>query len=133
MFGFLSKDQNPINFGADSKGNLQVCSRKSNCVSSAEDEAKESKVALIEARGLSIDQIASAAKLANIQIVSKKDNYLYGTSTTHFFKFVDDIEILLKDGFLQVKSASRVGLKDFGVNRKRIEQLEAEVKKLKPE
>jgi len=44
-----------------------------------------------------------------------------------FFRFVDDIELRLEEdeGVVQVRSASRVGRSDFGVNRKRVERLRA--------
>jgi uncharacterized protein (DUF1499 family) len=38
-------------------------------------------------------------------------------------RFVDDLELKLVDGQLLVRSESRVGHSDFGVNRKRAEQL----------
>ncbi|MEE3327690.1 MAG: DUF1499 domain-containing protein [Myxococcota bacterium] len=41
------------------------------------------------------------------------------------FRFVDDLELQLRadQGLIAVRSASRVGHSDFGVNRKRVESL----------
>ncbi|MFT5144176.1 MAG: hypothetical protein ACI84D_002808, partial [Thalassolituus oleivorans] len=46
-------------------------------------------------------------------------------STSFFFRFVDDLELHHRPslGIIAVRSASRIGRKDFGVNRKRVEQL----------
>jgi uncharacterized protein (DUF1499 family) len=53
------------------------------------------------------------------------NHYLHATSTSRFFRFVDDLELLLKpeDGLILVRSASRLGHSDLGVNAKRIASL----------
>jgi uncharacterized protein (DUF1499 family) len=44
-------------------------------------------------------------------------------------RFVDDVEIFFdeKAGLLHVRSASRLGRRDFGVNRARVEALRARI------
>jgi uncharacterized protein (DUF1499 family) len=56
-------------------------------------------------------------------IVESTPTYLYAEYTTRWLGFVDDVEFLLDEpaGVIQVRSASRLGRKDFGVNRARIE------------
>jgi len=51
--------------------------------------------------------------------------YLHATAESRLFGFVDDLELASDpdQGVLQVRSASRLGDSDLGVNRKRIEQL----------
>lgn len=58
-------------------------------------------------------------------IQDQGDGYLYAQCTTRWMKFVDDIELWFDPAnqVVQVRSASRVGRKDFGVNRDRVEQL----------
>jgi uncharacterized protein (DUF1499 family) len=58
-------------------------------------------------------------------IVTKDPNYIYAEFQTPLLKFVDDVEFLLDEGngVIHVRSASRLGRKDFGVNRKRIEAI----------
>lgn len=55
------------------------------------------------------------------------DGYLYAQCTTRLMKFVDDLELWFDPvhQVVQVRSASRVGRKDFGVNRQRVEALRA--------
>lgn len=59
----------------------------------------------------------------NIQV--ETDNYLAVTFTSTIFKFVDDLEITidLTRKLIHIRSASRVGYSDMGVNKKRVEQL----------
>ena len=60
-------------------------------------------------------------------IQNKGDGYLYAQCTTRWLKFVDDLELWFdpEAQVVQVRSASRVGRKDFGVNRQRVETLRA--------
>jgi uncharacterized protein (DUF1499 family) len=55
------------------------------------------------------------------------DGYLYAQCTTRWMKFVDDLELWVDpvNNVVQVRSAARVGRKDFGVNRERVETLRA--------
>jgi uncharacterized protein (DUF1499 family) len=57
-------------------------------------------------------------------IQAEADNYLAFTFTSSIFKFVDDLEIRIDTDqkMIHVRSASRVGHSDRGVNKKRIEQ-----------
>ena len=61
------------------------------------------------------------------RIVDEKDGYLRAEFTSRVLRFVDDLECLLdeKAGVIHVRSASRLGKKDFGVNRKRVEAIRA--------
>lgn len=51
--------------------------------------------------------------------------YLHATASSRFFGFVDDLELLADPdrGLLQVRSASRLGDSDLGVNQRRVEGL----------
>ena len=61
------------------------------------------------------------------RIVRSGPNYLYVQFRTRWLGFVDDAEFLLdrNAGVIHVRSASRIGRKDFGVNRARIETIRA--------
>lgn len=61
------------------------------------------------------------------RVVHSDSGYLYAQFTTRFMKFVDDVEFWFDpaNNVIQVRSASRVGRKDFGVNRQRIEAVRA--------
>jgi uncharacterized protein (DUF1499 family) len=58
-------------------------------------------------------------------IQAETDNYLAFTFTSSIFRFVDDLEIRIDtdQNMIHMRSASRVGRSDRGVNKKRIEQL----------
>jgi len=59
------------------------------------------------------------------QIVKSEPGYLYATYSTPLMRYVDDVEFWLDpaDSVIQVRSASRIGHGDWGVNRARIEAL----------
>ena len=80
------------------------------------------------------DGKATIAKIAKVvedlpgsHLVEQRDDYLYAQFTTPLMRFVDDVEFWFDPaaGVVQVRSASRVGRKDFGVNRARIENIRA--------
>jgi uncharacterized protein (DUF1499 family) len=56
-------------------------------------------------------------------VVKSEPGYLYAQFTTKLMKYVDDVEFWFDPAanVIQVRSASRVGRGDLGVNRKRIE------------
>jgi uncharacterized protein (DUF1499 family) len=63
--------------------------------------------------------------LPRTTVVTETDAYLYVEFTSALFRFVDDVEFFA-DGnakLIHVRSASRLGKSDLGVNRKRIEAI----------
>lgn len=60
-------------------------------------------------------------------IVEQRADYLYAQFTTKLMKYTDDVEFWFDPaaGVVQVRSASRVGRKDFDVNRQRVEAIRA--------
>ena len=78
------------------------------------------------------DGNAAFARLAAIveatpgaTVITAQPGYLYAEFQTPLLKFVDDVEFLLDQpaGMIQMRSASRLGRKDFGANRKRLEAI----------
>jgi len=63
--------------------------------------------------------------MSRVRIVTAGETYLHAEFTSAVFRFVDDVEFLLDDAekVVHVRSASRVGHSDLGVNRKRVEAL----------
>lgn len=61
-------------------------------------------------------------------IVSQTDTYIYAQSTSRLLRFTDDVEFWLDlpSQTIHVRSASRIGRKDFGVNRQRVETIRAQ-------
>jgi uncharacterized protein (DUF1499 family) len=63
--------------------------------------------------------------LPGATVITSEPGYLYAEFRTPMLKFVDDVEFLLDQpaGVIQMRSASRLGRKDFGANRKRLEAI----------
>ena len=61
-------------------------------------------------------------------IIAQESEYVYAQSTTSLLKFTDDLEFAVdrKAHVIHVRSASRIGRKDFNANRERIEILRAQ-------
>ena len=61
------------------------------------------------------------------KIITAAPDYLYAQYTTRLMKYVDDVEFWFDPGnnVIQVRSASRLGESDLGVNRKRVEAVRA--------
>ncbi len=59
------------------------------------------------------------------RIVTQSPDYLYAEYTSALMGFVDDVEFWFEPGakLIHVRSASRLGYSDFGVNRARIEDV----------
>ena len=58
-------------------------------------------------------------------LVREESDYLKAECRSALFRFVDDIEFVFDDAgkWIHFRSASRLGRKDFGVNRKRMEEI----------
>ena len=67
--------------------------------------------------------------IERIKVVKSEPDYLYLEFSTRLMGYVDDVEFYLdaKAGVIHVRSASRLGKSDFGVNRARIESIRAKL------
>ncbi len=120
-------------------GKLKPPSRTENSVSSQaalHPDHPMRDVAQIAPLALRGDAPATLARLRTIvestpgaKIVKSEPDYLYAQFTTPLLGFVDDSEFWFDPaaGVIQVRSASRLGRKDFGVNRARIESIRAKL------
>jgi uncharacterized protein (DUF1499 family) len=65
--------------------------------------------------------------LPGVEIVTQTDGYLHAECSSRLLGFVDDLECLLDRtaDVIHVRSAARLGRRDFGVNHARIETLRA--------
>ena len=103
-------------------GQLGTCPDSPNCVSSIETRESHSIAPL----NASLAQVRTAVTaMPGAQIISEQDQYLYAEFTSKLMGFVDDVEFMADPaaGLVHVRSASRLGLSDLGVNRDRIETL----------
>ena len=117
------------------EGKLKRPSRTENSVSSQADlwpdhpRKAYASIAPFKATG---DGSAEMAKIAETLkamprtvIIKQEPGYIYAQNTTALLKFTDDVEFSLDagKGIIDVRSASRIGRRDFGVNRGRIETI----------
>lgn len=70
---------------------------------------------------------ALLGQTSGILIVKRQPDYIYAQCTTPVLRFTDDVEFWLdrSAGKIHLRSASRLGRKDFGANRARIEAIRA--------
>ncbi|MGL4549640.1 MAG: DUF1499 domain-containing protein [Gemmataceae bacterium] len=110
-------------------GRLAACPGTPNCVCSNDDGP--SAVAPLTFTG---DAAAAWARLKAVLaarprtlVVSEAEGYLHAECASLVFRFVDDAEFLLDaaGGKIHVRSKSRAGRSDLGVNRARVEEIRA--------
>jgi uncharacterized protein (DUF1499 family) len=123
----------PTNIGVNN-GKLAACPTSPNCVSS-QAPASDTQHAIAQLN-FSGDLPTSMAKLKQIiramprtNLIKENSNYLYVEFTSSLMRFVDDVEFYLDDGTktIQVRSASRLGESDLGVNRQRVEEIRSKL------
>lgn len=111
--------ERPKHLGAPQTG-LSPCPDSPNCVSSESGDPGHR----IEPLQGTIEEISRIIKtMERSNIIVQNDQYLYAEFTSAIMRFVDDAEFLYDpvQKVVQVRSASRLGKSDLGVNRKRIE------------
>ncbi|MBI5800968.1 MAG: DUF1499 domain-containing protein [Verrucomicrobia bacterium] len=111
-------------------GKLAPCPDSPNCVSSLATDPRHAiaPFALNRSQGAAKEELRqAAAKLPRARLVSETDDYLHFEFRSLIFRFVDDVEFHLDTASktIHVRSASRVGQSDFGVNRRRVESIRA--------
>ena len=121
----------PDDLGA-SGGLLGGCPESPNCVSSASpasDEQHSIAPFAVQGDGQAAwtALVAAVASLPRAEIVKNEGGYLQAVQTSALMRYNDDFEFLLDSGagVIHVRSASRVGYGDMGVNRDRIETVRA--------
>jgi uncharacterized protein (DUF1499 family) len=107
---------------------LAPCPETPNCVSSQSSD-REHFVEPLRYSGSAV-QAWQRLKTAlgtepRITIIEDSDSYLHAEARSLMFRFVDDVEFLAEpdQGVIEIRSASRVGYSDFGVNRRRVERI----------
>jgi len=117
-------------------GQLMQCPTTPNCVNS-QSKGNTHYIEPIITAGTSLDVKNNILKILNelerSKIIKVENNYIRAEFTSKLFGFVDDVEFYFPDTksnkmIVHVRSASRVGHSDFGVNRKRIEQIRSKFK-----
>ncbi|MEO1962858.1 MAG: DUF1499 domain-containing protein [Cycloclasticus sp.] len=106
---------------------LKACPNKPNCVSSkSSDEHAITPFTLSNGATLNMQQLVVLVSSIDARAsVIHDEQTLHAEFTSRVFGFVDDLDLILdtNTATLHVRSASRTGYYDFGVNRRRVEKL----------
>jgi uncharacterized protein (DUF1499 family) len=115
----------------DNSGGARVlapCPATPNCVNSLDpDPARRvPPIAFNDGTARARTDLRSAINsFPRARVVASDGPYVRAEFVSAVFRFVDDVEFLIDAdaNLIHVRSASRVGHYDFGVNRRRVEQL----------
>lgn len=126
-FTYMSFESRKASGPSLKDGKLGPCPGTPNCVLSEEKGAPSYIEPFRVVGGAKEDWAKMKAAVIELGGSVEVDNgtYLWATFRSKFWRFVDDLELRLdeKEGVIHVRSASRVGKGDLGVNRKRVEAL----------
>jgi uncharacterized protein (DUF1499 family) len=111
-------------------GALAPCRPTPNCVSSQAADP-EHFVEPLRWTGSAAGAMAALRKavesMERARVIRAEPGYLYAEFTSRWLGFVDDVEFAVDEAarVIHVRSASRLGRRDFGVNRARVEAIRA--------
>jgi len=111
-----------------SNGTLQPLSGKPNAVSTQTD-LQDMKMRPLPFKGTLADSklhlLRILQSLDRVKIVKEEGTYIHAIFTSKVFRFKDDVEFYFDEAaqVIHFRSASRVGYSDWGVNRKRMEDI----------
>lgn len=117
----------PVGLGINN-GYLTNCPASQNCVVSQNADDKHT----IDPINYHVDRDKAREILLKVltvvprtEVIEQTDNYIHATSKSRIFKFVDDVEFYFPndENVIHLRSASRIGDSDLGVNRRRVEQI----------
>lgn len=120
-------DKKPLNVGVGGS-RLTPCPDSPNCVSSQGSDSAHTVAPL--SYDSDVEKVITDLKvvinsLKGATVVSESASYLRVEFQSDLFRFIDDVEFMVEDAarVIHVRSASRVGYYDFGVNRRRVEKI----------
>ena len=105
---------------------LNPCINRDNCRNSDDPQDKFRVAPIADPDGSAWARIPEVMEsLGRVQSIELRDDYMHFTQTSAFFRFVDDIEFHRRpeSDEIAVRSASRLGYRDFGVNQERIDAI----------
>lgn len=119
--------------GGVQNGQLSPCPDKPNCVCSQAPTDSSHYLKPLQYKGdvsAVKNKILNQARENGWSITSETSDYLHFEVSSRLFGFTDDLEFYFPaeaPGIIHVRSASRVGKSDLGVNRKRVEALRLKI------
>jgi len=127
VYMVIKNNLTPKNLGVNN-GKLSKMPNKPNAVSSQTDE-KDKQIEAMEFKenlAGSKEHIIKAIEIyGNAKIIKNENNYIYAVFTTGKMKYHDDVEFYFDESekLIHVRSASRIGYSDMGLNRERYNKL----------
>ncbi len=119
------------------EGKLAPCKNSNNCVSSQSNP--QDRIHYIEPIKYSPNDQNPLAELAAVVssmpggvIKEQTETYIRAEFTTKLMRFIDDVEFVIdpEQHYIDVRSAARLGKEDMGVNRKRVENIRTNYRKM---
>ena len=121
-------NSDPTMRSVSTEARLPPCPRTPNCVSTQADRPAQ-RIEPIPYQGPLADaherMLGVLRARPRTRIVKEGPILIQAECRSLLFRFVDDVEIRFDDAakLIHLRSASRVGRNDFGVNRKRMEEI----------
>ena len=124
-FAFLGMQSRGGTAPALVEGSLADCPSSPNCVSSEAGTADDKKVEPLPVSAWA----ALPALMVEMggELTVRDTTYIAAEFTSSTFGFVDDVEFRLTENGIHVRSASRVGHSDAGVNAVRVADIRAQL------
>ena len=124
--------------GLQSNGKLAKCDYAPNCFSTSGNESHLLKLWKPKAGSNAMGELLETIEAyppgqaridkGGFSIITASANYLYVQFESLKIGFIDDVEFAVTDGEVQVRSSSRIGFLDLGVNAKRLNWISAELR-----
>lgn len=111
----------PQDLGVD-QGHLRACAQPQHCA--------QLRLTSADPAGLFTALRQSLDAMPRTQRLSATETYVHVVATSVVFGFADDVELALdqRSGAVELRSESRLGESDFGVNRQRLNGLQEQVR-----
>ena len=125
--------QIPSDLGAINGSELRACPDTPNCIQTYDElDASHYQLPLKSKQDKSQTKLAitsaineTGGKIISEMALEPSGYYLHAEYESSWLKFVDDVEVVIKDELVHIRSASRLGRSDFGVNAERLENIKA--------
>ena len=142
MDKYKDKRKNPgtqPELGLGTNGKLQMCDDGLNCFSTSGDESHrlglwKPKNGSKNAMGELLDTIKAyppgqaRVDKGGFKVITSRPDYLYVQFESMKHGFIDDVEFAINGNEVQVRSSSRIGSLDLGVNAKRLNWISADLR-----
>jgi uncharacterized protein (DUF1499 family) len=123
--------QVPSDLGLINGSTLRPCPDKPNCVQTYDpvDEEHFMLPLTIKSteretqRAISNAIIKTGGKIITEKALTPSGSYIHAEYQSDWLKFVDDVEVMIKNDLIHIRSASRLGYSDMGVNANRIKKI----------